>query len=290
MTPENYFYFMLVLMLIIGLCIGSFMNVVIYRLPRIIYAQDDTSFSLAWPPSHCPSCHGEIHWYDLVPVVSWLLLRGKCRHCSVKISGVYPLSELVTGLWFAGVFFIFSYTQHQLSLSTEFYYSLLPSLLLFCLLYCICITDAQHYLIPDILSYSLLWSGLLFCVLRRIPVSPSEAIIGCIVIWLIMTLLQLMYRKIRKREGLGSGDIKLFAAAMPWVGMEKLPVLIITSAVIGGVVYAVIALYRRYHPATETTADTDIDEAAYADIDKTCHFPFGPSIALAILILFYIRL
>ncbi|EBR7997346.1 prepilin peptidase, partial [Salmonella enterica subsp. enterica serovar Panama] len=106
MTEPTYYWLFFLLCLLTGMCAGSFMNVVIYRLPLMIFGtgDGDERFSLAWPPSHCPVCHHRIRFYDNIPVMSWLVLRGKCRRCRTRISAVYPLTEAITGLWFAVVY------------------------------------------------------------------------------------------------------------------------------------------------------------------------------------------
>lgn len=291
----NSIYFIYsILVLMTGMSIGSFMNVVIYRLPQMIYEQEP-GFSLAWPPSHCPSCSGKIHWYDNIPLFSWLLLGGKCRHCKSPIGMIYPVTELLIGLCFVSQFIIV--TRHgdpDILVNLQLVYRMLPGLTLFCLLYCIFMIDFRHYLIPDVLSYAVLWSGLLFSVLHLNPVSAEMAITGCVVMWLIMKPLQLLYHYIRNINGLGDGDIKLFVALMAWFGLTKIAWLVMLSALLGLGIFAIIYLVRRI---TGKGSHCDVlagdgDDAAaddtdyLADIDQNRHMPFGPAIALAALMLF----
>ncbi|EEL2516797.1 prepilin peptidase [Salmonella enterica] len=266
------------------------MNVVIYRLPLIIFGAENNhgSISLAWPPSHCPVCNNRIRFYDNIPVLSWLVLRGKCRHCRTRISAVYPLTEAVTGLWFAGVYLCFAGQMTTLLTLSEVA-DMLPPLALFCLLYCITVTDFRHYLIPDVLSLGLLWSGLMFSVNRMLPVTPFQAVTGCVLAYCIIRMVQLGYRVIRGYEGLGGGDAKLFAAASVWVGLSQVPWLILFSAICGGVLYGVKKFYQRkiLVPVPELLPGQDYDRN-----DITCsgvYIPFGPAIALATLVLFFTR-
>lgn len=284
----------LALLFIIGCCVGSFINVLIYRLPLLIYQQmdDDTElaagFSLAWPPSHCPACQRRIKWYDNMPLLSWLLLRGKCRHCHTAISVLYPLSEAVTGLWFVLVYFLQTGASSPL-LTFSAAISLLPLLLLFCLLYCISVIDMQHYLIPDVLSLGMLWCGLLFSVTGLTAVSPVQAVTGCALAWLMIWAVSQVYSILRKHEGLGSGDAKLFAAATAWLGLSQLPWLILCSAGCGAVLYALLwrCQARRRPPLSSQLADHSASPGQHSGIlSQAVYIPFGPAIALSTLLLF----
>lgn len=291
MTELGYYVVFLILCLVTGMCVGSFMNVIIYRLPLMLFGTvDDRRFSLAWPPSHCPVCQGPVRLYDNIPVVSWLVLRGKCRHCRTRIPVVYPLTEAVTGLWFAGVYFsLVGPVSTLLTLSGAA--DLLPPLVLFCLLYCITVTDVRHYIIPDVLSLGLLWSGLVFSVCGLIRVSPFQAVTGCVLAWCIISAVQFGYRVIRGHEGLGGGDAKLFAAASVWVGLGQVPWLILFSAVCGSVLYGIKKFYQR-KILVQTPEFLPGQDADGGDNDMACagvYIPFGPAIALATLVLFFTR-
>lgn len=292
-TEQGYYIVFLVLFLLTGMCAGSFMNVVIYRLPRIIFGTggDSGRFSLAWPPSHCPCCQERIRFYDNIPVLSWLLLRGKCRRCRTCIPVVYPLTEAITGLWFAGVYLCLD-TPVTILLTLSGAADLLPPLMLFCVLYCITVIDFRHYLIPDVLSLGLLWAGLVFSVCGVIPVSPFQAVSGCVLAYCIISAVQQGYRVIRRHEGLGGGDAKLFAAASVWVGLSQVPWLILFAAVCGGVLYGVKKFYQRkiLVQAPDLLPGQGADSV---DDDMPCdgfYIPFGPAIALAALILYLTRM
>lgn len=287
-----YLLYIPIFLLITGMCIGSFMNVVIYRLPRILSGTEEgDTLSLAWPPSHCPVCHTRIRACDNIPVLSWLILGGECRHCHGRISPVYPLTEVITGLWFV-VVYLFYYGSANSLLTFSEMTALLPPLVLFCLLYCLVITDIRHYLIPDVLSLGLLWAGLVFSVFGLTRVSPFQAVTGCVLAYCIISAVQYGYRIIRRHEGLGGGDAKLFAAASVWVGLSQVPWLILFSAVCGGLWYGINKFYYRkiLISVTERLPGQDTDDSNKDTICNEFYIPFGPAIALATLVLFFIQI
>lgn len=296
MVTEQAFYFVFfALFVVTGICAGSFMNVVIYRLPLMIFGREDGNrqFSLAWPPSHCPICHHRIRFYDNIPVLSWLVLQGKCRTCSAGIPVIYPLTEAITGMWFAVVFFCFAGPVNTL-LTFSCISDLLPLLVLFCLLYCITVIDVRHYLIPDILSLGLLWAGMVFSVCGMLSVTPFQSVLGCVLVYCLIWAVQMGHRIIRGHEGLGSGDAKLFAAAAVWVGLSQVPWLILFSAVCGGLLFGVKKFYQRKiltqvseHISEQSQSTDNINQ------DSVCcgfYIPFGPAIALATFVLFITRI
>lgn len=291
---QTYYWMFFLIFLFTGMCAGSFMNVVIYRLPRILFSADgETKISLAWPPSHCPVCRGRIKFYDNIPVVSWLVLRGKCRSCRSRIPAVYPMTEAVPGLWFAGVYLCLAGSVNTL-LTFSCATGLLPPLTLFCLLYCITVIDFRHYLIPDVLSLGLLWAGMVFSVCGLLSVSPFQSVAGCVLAYALIRGVQLGYHAIRGYEGLGCGDAKFFAAAAVWVGVAQVPWLILFSAVAGGVLYAIRWFYQRFVlvPSGQPEAVAEREENE-ADLDLCRHafyIPFGPAIALATLVLYLTRI
>lgn len=293
-VAQTYYGLFFLLCLLTGMCVGSFMNVIIYRLPRILFSADcEKHISLAWPPSHCPLCRSRIKFYDNIPVVSWLVLRGKCRICRRRIPAVYPLTEAVTGLWFAGVYLCLAGPVNTL-LTFSGAAGLLPPLTLFCLLYCITVIDFRHYLIPDVLSLGLLWAGMVFSVSDLLPVAPFQSVAGCVLAYALIRGVQLGYHAVRGYEGLGGGDAKLFAAAAVWVGVAQVPWLILFSAVVGGVLYVIRRFYQRciLVPSGRQEAGTE-READDTDPDISRHefyIPFGPAIALATLVLYLTRI
>lgn len=273
------------LFLLTGMCAGSFINVVIYRLPLMMCApEDNRAISLAWPPSHCPLCHGRIRFYDNIPLLSWLVLRGRCRRCQGRIPRLYPLTEALTGLWFAGVYcFLAGPPATFLTLCGAA--ALLPPLVLFCLLYGMTLIDLRHYLIPDSLSYGLLWCGLLFSVCGLIQTSPFQAVLGGVVTYCLIRAAQWGYHAVRRHQGPGGGDVRLFAAAAAWVGLNQVPWLILLSAVAGGLLYGIKKTYPGAIPEPCGFAATD-DQDICAD---KYSIPFAPAIALATLLLYLTR-
>lgn len=253
------------LFLTVGLCIGSFLNVVIYRIPVTLLDADrnafDSTFNIAWPPSHCFNCKTKIRWRDNIPVLSWLFLKGKCRSCGSVISSRYPLTELICGLVFAltGSWLVISYDQNLLVT--------LPFLFIFSICYCLASIDFEHLLLPDNLVFTLLWAGLCFSVSGLGVVSIEEGVIGVVVTWSLLTIVLHLFIVIRKKEGLGSGDVKLYSALGAWVGWQQLPLLLALSAALGLVMFL---LFKKH-----TINDLDSESRIYTVI------PFGPAITLA---------
>lgn len=269
------YYFYLICFLLVGLSVGSFINVVIYRLPLTLGLQQineqEKEIGLSWPPSHCPQCNTMILKRDNVPLFSWIFLRGKCRFCKEPIPVFYPLTELIHGLWFAGVFLLLFKQDEALFV--------LPALLLFCLLYVIAIIDFKNYIIPDSLNYFLLWSGMIFSVTGINAVSPLSAVAGVCVIWTITYAIMAVYERVKCTTGLGGGDVKLFSAVMPWIGIEKIHYLILLSSVTG----LVIVLVHRYSNRLLSNNRVVLGD------DSGRYVPFGPAICLSALYLFMLQ-
>ena len=181
---------------LLGCVIGSFLNVCIYRLPR--------GESIIHPPSHCPKCQNKILWYDNIPILSYLLLRGKCRHCKGEISLRYPLVEALTGFLFL-----------SLNLNSEFYFNAFFVSLLIIAFF----ADQEEQIIPDEIIYLGIPAALLYATLRgRI----AEAVIGSTLGFLLLFLVQKLGAFLFKKEALGGGDIKLAAllgAQLLWQGL-----------------------------------------------------------------------
>lgn len=209
--------------IILSLCVGSFINVVIYRLPKMLECEDEVyqaaQFNLFLPGSSCPSCAMKIAFFDNIPLLSWLLLRGRCRYCRQHIAVRYPLVELclmLTGIALAW----------RLGIGTDWFFMLA----LFAVLLALTVIDMEHQLLPDCLTLSLLWLGLLWHSVAH-PYFLSAAVIGAVAGYLTLWLLYWGFRCMTGREGLGYGDFKLLAALGAWVGYEALPsVLLFASA------------------------------------------------------------
>lgn len=215
-----------------GLCVGSLLNVVIYRLPLMILQQDihyasqlaqnsaiaPARFNLFLPHSHCTKCKTPIACYDNIPLVSWIILRGRCRHCQSLIPWRYPIIEMVMMLTAFILACYFPPGSHWL---LSFTFS--------ALLITLAIIDFDCQLLPDALNYPLLWLGLIWHYLHErdfLPAAIAGAIAGYMTLWLIFWGGKLL----TGREGLGYGDFKLLAALGAWFGWQQLPVILLIAA------------------------------------------------------------
>lgn len=262
---------------VFGLLVGSFLNVVIYRLPRMMYREwldeslsnlqrmgaapslwslvfgegKDTPpdlaaaarsggrqlaalppFTLAGPASRCPRCGTPIRWYQNVPVVSYLALRGKCAACGNPISPRYPVVELVTAALFA-----FCTWKFGVSLQAALWMAFSALLL------CQFLIDLDTQLLPDVLTYVLLWLGLGGAALKLTGIPLSEAVWGAILGYGVLWLIFHLYKLATGRVGMGHGDFKLLAALGAWLGASYLLPIVLLSSVVGAVLgIALIAL------------------------------------------------
>lgn len=236
-----------------GLIIGSFLNVVIGRLPRILQIQwqaecdginkhttEKLSLSLSKPGSHCPVCSHKITWYDNIPLLSWVLLKARCRHCQASISIRYPLVELLTGLVFAAIGWKFGL------LGVDAYFYALAASLLISLFF----IDLDEMLLPDQLTLLLLWLGLLYAVVGN-TITPADAIIGATAGYLSLWLVFWGFKLLTGRDGMGYGDFKLLAALGAWLGWQQLPVVVILASVSGaiiGIIWQTLQRQQRGNP------------------------------------------
>lgn len=204
---------------VLSLCVGSFINVLIYRLPKMLDGEAAAgnsqcrlaSFNLFFPASHCPHCLENIKPYDNIPLVSWVVLWGRCRSCRHRISLRYPVIELAVLL--AGVL-----TAALIGVGIDWLFILA----LFSLLLALTAIDMERQLLPDCLTLSLLWVGLLWHGLVHPQFLPA-AVMGVIAGYLSLWMLYWGFRLFTGREGLGYGDFKLLAALGAWTGFETLP-------------------------------------------------------------------
>jgi len=240
-----------VLAFIFGLIIGSFLNVVIYRLPKMLEADfhqeceenypppgyvpvERPRFNLATPRSACPSCNTPIAGYDNIPLASWLLLKGRCRHCKSPISARYPLVELGTGLLSAVVAAHFGPSMAAGA-----------ALLFLWVLIALFWIDADTYFLPDSLTLGLLWLGLL-CNISDMFVPLTDAVIGAMAGYLALWSVYWAFKLITGRDGMGYGDFKLLAALGAWLGWKMLPAIILLSSLAGAVIgIALVLLAKR---------------------------------------------
>ena len=247
---------------LLGLCIGSFLNVVIHRLPMMMEREwkldsaellgvkidAPAPITLSTPRSRCPSCGHQIAWHENIPVLSYLRLRGKCAECKTPISKRYPAIEILTALLFAACGMRFGAQ---------------PATLLWCglvaTLIALAFIDLDTQFLPDSLTLPLLWAGIASAAFGWIPVSLKDSVLGAMAGYLSLWFVFHAYRIIRGREGMGAGDFKLLAALGAWMGWLAIPSIILLSSAVGALVgIALIAL--RNH-------------------DRDVPIPFGPYLA-----------
>ncbi|MEB5836741.1 prepilin peptidase [Pantoea dispersa] len=213
---------------LLALCVGSFLNVVIYRLPQQVM-NPQPGIPLLLPRSHCPHCQTTLRASDMLPLLSWLLLRGRCRYCHHPVSLRYPLTELLTA---------------AISLALAWLLppdSRLPAaLLLAWILLALTLIDIEHLLMPDALTLSLLWLGLLFKALYWLPGTLNDAVFGAIAGYSTLWLMGELYQLINKRPGLGGGDAKLLAALGAWLGWALLPFVLLLACT-GAILFVLLA-------------------------------------------------
>jgi leader peptidase (prepilin peptidase)/N-methyltransferase len=225
---------------VLGLLIGSFLNVVIYRLPKMLERQwaadcaasdgaapeaPAEAFNLMVPHSRCPQCGHAIRWYENVPVLSYVVLRGRCSSCQTRISPRYPIVELVTGLLFAWC--VWRMPGQWAALAWCGFSAALLTLALI---------DWDTTLLPDDITLPLLWAGLLAAILGFTDVSLTNAVLGAVAGYLSLWGIYWLFKLTTGKEGMGYGDFKLFAAFGAWFGWQALVPIILMASVIGVVV------------------------------------------------------
>jgi leader peptidase (prepilin peptidase)/N-methyltransferase len=233
---------------VFGLLIGSFLNVVIHRIPKMMQRESDNyvasesgqpiphedRYNLIVPRSACPQCGHKISALHNIPVLSYVAIGGKCTACKTPISIRYPIIELLSGLLSA--LLIWHFGSGVLGLS---------SLLFTYLLIALTFIDADTQLLPDDLTLSLLWLGLLVN-LNATFVPLHEAVIGAAAGYLVLWSIYWLFKLLTGKEGMGYGDFKLLAALGAWLGWKMLPVIILLSSLVGAVVgIALIVLAKR---------------------------------------------
>jgi leader peptidase (prepilin peptidase) / N-methyltransferase len=233
---------------LIGLLVGSFLNVVIGRLPIALHAYweacekqplDDLTPVAHWlpklwrPASSCPKCGHRIRWYENVPVLSWLFLRAKCSACGTPISVRYPIVEILGALAALAAALAFGPTGKALAAT-----------LLLWVLIALTMIDLDTMQLPDVLTLPLMWAGLLLNVTETfIPL--ASAVIGAAAGYLSLWLVYWLFRLVAHKEGMGYGDFKLLAALGAWMGWQMLPAIILLSSVVGAAVGIVMIAGRR---------------------------------------------
>lgn len=251
--------------LVLGLAVGSFLNVVIYRLPLMldrewraqcaelaghdphattVAAASGERFNLIAPRSACPACQAPITALQNIPLLSWLFLRGRCARCGAPISVRYPLVELLTGILSAWVAARFG-----------FGFTAVAALLLTWFLIALTFVDIDHQLLPDSLTLPLLWLGLTLSLWGPhgdlpLPVDVRSSLIGAVAGYLSLWSVYHLFRLVTGKEGMGYGDFKLLAALGAWLGWQMLLPVILIAAVAGAVVGIALLAIRRQSRAT----------------------------------------
>ena len=240
---------------IVGLAVGSFLNVVIYRLPIMLEKQwqqesqatlfpetvhtPSERYNLAVPASHCPACQHKINVWENIPVISFLLLKGRCSSCKTRISSRYPAIECVSAV-------IALLIGWQYGVSTE---TLAYCLLAWCLLV-LTMIDFDKQLLPDSITLPLIWGGLVFNSFNT-AVSLNDALWGAVAGYLALWSVYWLFKLMTGKEGMGYGDFKLLAALGAWLGWTMLPLIILLSSLVGTAVALVLIalkLHKRSNP------------------------------------------
>ena len=245
-----------------GLCIGSFLNVVVHRLPQMmergwridsaellgVTIDTPPPITLSRPRSRCPSCGHAIAWHENIPVASYLRLGGKCAACKAPISARYPFIEVLTALLFAACGWRFG--AH-------------PHVLLWCgfaaTLVALAFIDLDTLLLPDDLTLPLMWAGIVAAALGWTPVTLGASVGGAVAGYLSLWFVFHAYRLIRGKEGMGAGDFKLLAALGAWLGWQLIPSIILLSSAVGAAVGLSMIVFGRH--------------------DRNVPIPFGPYLA-----------
>ncbi|MDX1518505.1 MAG: A24 family peptidase [Gammaproteobacteria bacterium] len=261
---ELYPVLYIVLVTVTGLAVGSFVNVVIHRLPKMMFADwreqccdllelenkdQESAISLCFPRSACPHCGHRIRAIENIPVLSYLILKGRCASCSERISPRYPVIECICALLAIAAAWKFGVSLNAVL-----------AMLLSWSLVCITVIDLDHKLIPDDITLPFLWLGIIanmFGLFTDIYSSLLGAIIGYLSFWSIYILFKITTGK----EGMGHGDFKLLAMLGAWLGWQQLPLIIILSSFVGAVVGITLLVFTGHKRSTP--------------------IPFGPYIATA---------
>ena len=250
--------------LVLGVIVGSFLNVLVWRLPKMLEREwraqahevlglpaepAGPTYNLMLPHSCCPHCNHPIRPWENIPLLSYLLLKGRCAHCRGAISARYPLTELASGLLCALVAWHFGFGWQAAAL-----------MLLSCGLLAMSLIDADHQLLPDVLVLPLLWLGLIvnsFGLFTTLPDAVWGAVIGYLSLWSVFWLFKLATGK----DGMGHGDFKLLALLGAWGGWQILPMTLLMSSLVG--VFCGLILMRMRKAKASTP------------------MPFGPYLAIA---------
>jgi len=238
-------------LILIGASIGSFINVYVYRAPKIII-DEQTELSLSKPNSFCTICNHPVERRFLIPIVGYFLSQGKCHHCSQEISIRYPIVEIFYAVIPVLIYFLMGINSESLIL-----------IVMLLSAYPIIAIDMEHKLLLDSTTLSILWIVLLLSVFDYGLVNPSDAILGAVVGYLILSIPAFIYRAVKSKDGMGMGDAKLFSAIGATFGWMAVPFILLISSLLGILMY--IVLSKKTH-------------------SKDFAIPFGPSIIIAAII------
>jgi leader peptidase (prepilin peptidase)/N-methyltransferase len=212
------------MMVVVGLCVGSFLNVCIHRIPR--------GGSLLRPRSRCPGCGHELSWYENIPVLSYLALGGRCRGCKTRISIRYPIVELLTAVAFLVHYTVFGLTA-----------LLVVRLLFACAMIVLFAIDLEHQLLPDVITLPGLAAGLVFSLV--FPPGLLDAVIGAILGGGVLWLIAEGYFRYSGQEGMGGGDIKMLAMVGAFLGWQQVLLTLVLASVAGALLGSLIIATRR---------------------------------------------
>ncbi len=261
----------LLIIAVLGLLVGSFLNVVIYRLPIMLKRQwkadcelflsqenapppeptvsNESPFNLVTPRSRCPHCGHLISALENVPVISYLFLQGRCRECRTPISLRYPMIEILSATMVVVVAWNFGFSI-QAAMGMLLSWSLI----------CLCFIDYDHQYLPDNITLPFLWLGL-FLNLNGVYVDLASAVMGAMLGYLVLWLVYQVFKKLTGKEGMGYGDFKLLAMLGAWLGWQALPAIILISTLVGSIAGISLILFKQHN--------------------KSHPIPFGPYLAIA---------
>jgi leader peptidase (prepilin peptidase) / N-methyltransferase len=246
-----------------GLAVGSFLNVVIYRLPVILEKEwthqcqefleqevsEQKKFNLAFPASTCPKCKHEIRFWENIPVLSYLFLQGKCASCKTHISVQYPIVEASTAI-------LSIIVAHHFGVSWQ----TVAALMLTWSLIALTMIDVHKQLLPDNITLPLLWLGII-CNMSGLFTDLESSVKGAIFGYLALWSIYHLFKIVTGKEGMGYGDFKLLGALGAWMGWKVLPIIIVLSSFVGAVIGIAMIVFTRH--------------------DKSVPIPFGPYLAIA---------
>lgn len=250
---------------VFGLLIGSFLNVVAYRLPLMlqaawqaecksyleipVQATESKSFNLFFPGSQCPHCSHRIRFWENIPVLSYLWLRGKCSACKNKISWQYPIVEFLCGVFSVAVIWQWGMTVQTIT-----------GLFFTWIILALSVIDIKQQLLPDVMTIPMIWLGLMINIFA-VYCNLQDAVIGALAGYLSLWLLAKIFFIVSGKIGMGHGDFKLLALLGAWFGWQMLPLIVLISSLLGSIVGIALIVFKNH--------------------DRQIPIPFGPYLALA---------